>query len=126
MADENEFAELGSWTPGFGKDYYVEHQYYKSPKVKDSNIKDDKTNLVNSPYTNYDKYYTREEIMDIWAKPLESRDYVVKDTEKKILKATPETFHTLLHLSPAAPCAPHILNMQMDQCNNPSMFFLLT
>ncbi len=116
-----EFQDPKSWTPGFGKPYYVEEKFYKSPKVKDANLPEDRTDRANAGYTKYDKYFTRDEILDIWAKPLDSRDYQVTSEEKGLLQAQPNLFHHFLFVSRHSPCAPHIFNMKLDECNNPSM-----
>ena len=112
------------WTPGFGRPYFVEPKYYKSPKLKDVNIPDDATNIPNSAHLKYNKYYSNEEVLDIWAKPLDSKDYVATPEEISRLQANPtnSAFRALLIGSTNAPCVAHLQNMFLDKCNDPGEY----
>lgn len=125
MQHRTTFTDPLTWTPGFGKEYAKEERFYVTPKVKDSGFgpeQSDKTNRPDPVGARVKEVRSREEVLDIWAKPLEFKDYELTALEAEALKADPNAFG-LLHLdSPHAPCRAHIYNMRLDECDNPSMF----
>ncbi|KAL0476855.1 hypothetical protein AKO1_005630 [Acrasis kona] len=113
-----------TWTPGFGKPYAKEEKYYITPKVKDSGFgpdQSDRSNRVDPTAMRIKEVRSREEILDIWAKPLEFKDYEVTPFEKEALRIEPGVL-ALLHLDgPTAPCRAHIYNQRLDECDNPNI-----
>lgn len=107
------------WTPGFGKPYFKEPKFYVSPSVKEAKLPDDAINSSNAAVQNQTRYYTNDEILQIWAKPLTG--YQVSEDERKILAKNPYAASSLLLTSEESPCKCHIQNMMLDKCSDPSM-----
>ena len=105
--------------------YFVEPSFYHPlTKTKDANLPSDRTNVPNADYLKRTKegYLSNEQILDIFGKPLESKDYELTSQEQDILKNDPSQFKAVLHLAPAAPCKAHVLNMYLDDCADESKF----
>lgn len=107
------------WTPGYGVPYFKEKEYYISPKVRDVNLPDDRSNIPNSTYLQPKKIRSDDEILSIWGAPL--KNFEPTEEEIKQLKEKPYRFKSLLHLSPHAPCIAHIKNMLLDRCDKPGI-----
>lgn len=124
---------MSEWKPR--NDYHVEPQFYKSPKLKDVDIPDDATNVPNAAHQKYNHYYSDEEVLDIWAKPLDSKDYLPTDSDKEHLSKIQDSdldalqkerkFRSLVLLGKHAPCNAHIYNMALDACATPGMIFFV-
>jgi hypothetical protein len=112
----------GEWKPA--KKYYSEPKFYKSPKLKDVDLPDDATNIPHPAHTKFDHYYSNEEVLDIWAKPLDSKDYLPTKLELEQLRKdpSPDKFRAYVLFGAHAPCNAYILNMKIDKCDDPSMY----
>lgn len=107
---------MTDWTPGYGQPYFREPKFYVSPTVKDAKLKDDRVNVANAAHINYTRYYTNDEILDIWAKPLTG--YQVTAEEKSKIEKDPTVVNSLVFNSEESPCLCHIKNMFLDKCED--------
>jgi len=107
------------WTPGFGKPYFREPKFYTSPKVKDANLPDDRTNVPRPYIRTNQRFYTNEEILDIWAKPLEG--FQVTAEEQAQINKNPMVVNKLVMMSGESPCKCHVQNMFLDKCEDPKV-----
>ncbi|KAF0971974.1 hypothetical protein FDP41_009670 [Naegleria fowleri] len=101
--------------------YFTEQTFYHPlTKTKDANLPSDRTNVPNADILNRTKegYLSNEQILDIFGKPLDSKDYELTTKEQDLLKNDPSQFKAILHLTPAAPCRAHLLNMYLDECGD--------
>ncbi|KAL9643717.1 hypothetical protein ABK040_016163 [Willaertia magna] len=108
-----------------GKNYKILEPTFYRPltRVKDAGLPSDRINVPNADYLsrNREGYLSNEQILDIFGKPLDSKDYEVKSFEVDELKKDPKLFKSMLHLTPAAPCRAHLLNMFTEECYNPDL-----
>jgi hypothetical protein len=98
-------------------------KFYKSPKLKDVDLPDDATNIPHPAHTKFDHYYSNEEVLDIWAKPLDSKDYLPTKLELEQLRKdpSPDKFRAYVLFGAHAPCNAYILNMKIDKCHDPKL-----
>lgn len=107
------------WTPGYGRPYFREPKFYESPKVKEVDLPEARVNVPRPQFRKFNRFYTNDEILSIWAKPLEG--YEVTEEERAMLHKNPLSANALNVLSEESPCRCHILNMFLDRCQNPDL-----
>ena len=108
--------------------YFVEPAFYHPlTKAKEANLPSDRTNVPNADYLNRTKdgYLSNEQILDIFGKPLDSKDFELSQQEQDALKEDPSQFKAILHLAPSAPCRAHVLNMYLDDCGDESKYLVV-
>ena len=105
--------------------YFTEQSFYHPlTKTKDAKLPSDRTNVPNADILNRTKegYLSNEQILDIFGKPLDSKDFEITKDEQEILRNDPSQFKAVLHMAPAAPCKAHVLNMFLDDCADESKY----
>lgn len=111
---QEEQQEQEVWEPS---PYLVsEKKYYVSPKLSDVYDRQ-RLDVPNGYYTKKRQFRTNEEIMSIWAAPVENFELTEEDIElAKTLDQSKRAFRTLLYGAKKGPCYAHYLNFGLDNC----------
>lgn len=107
------------WTPGFGRPYFKERQYYSHPTVAEVGAPSHRGSVPNSRYARTKFLHSDEDIVSIFAKPL--GDEAPTSEEIEDVKSGNREFLNVLHYSNSAPCVCHLKNMYLDKCRTPEL-----
>uniref|UniRef100_A0A7S1PFB4 Uncharacterized protein n=1 Tax=Percolomonas cosmopolitus TaxID=63605 RepID=A0A7S1PFB4_9EUKA len=107
------------WTPGFGRPYFKERQYYSNPTVKEVGGPSHRGAVPNSRYKQQKFLHTDDDVVSIFAKPL--GDEAPSSEEINSINSGEREFLNVLHYTNNSPCVCHLKNMYLDRCRTPGL-----